>query len=303
MPTPDYSIYLPTGAGVETWGVGVSAAGHTRIRPGTPYPPGSHPAHHALSWDRGRILRRHQVVYISQGSGRFESSIGGKRKITEGSVFLLFPGVWHRYQPDPDAGWVEDWIELVGPTMHRLTRKAIITPKRPIFRIGLRAEILNLFDRCHDLARSAAPRHQPVLGSVGLQILAQVNFFAANAKREPSKNDIAIRRSQAMIAGAVDRPLRMEQIADEVGMSYSYFRRAFKQQTGVSPKQYHLQLRLRKVQEMLNYSSASVKEIAQAMGFDSAFHLSADFKARTGIPPTRWRERLAGATNPRPSRP
>ena len=34
-----------------------------------------------------------------------------------------------------------------------------------------------------------------------------------------------------------------------------------------------------------------------ALGFDSPFHLSADFKARTGVSPTEWRSRIAARTD------
>ena len=72
---PDYSMYLPQGHLTQAWGVSVTSAGHTRIAPGTSYPPGQHPSDHALSWQRGRVLPSYQVVYISEGSGRFESAV------------------------------------------------------------------------------------------------------------------------------------------------------------------------------------------------------------------------------------
>ena len=68
----------------------------------------------------------------------------------------------------------------------------------------------------------------------------------------------------------------------------------FKAQTGISPKQYQLRIRLHKAQDFLANTSKSVGEIADILGFDSAFHLSKQFKDSTGLAPQAWRKRLVG---------
>jgi transcriptional regulator GlxA family with amidase domain len=62
---------------------------------------------------------------------------------------------------------------------------------------------------------------------------------------------------------------------------------------GISPKQYHLRLQLRRAEELLANTTKSVKEISQILGFDSPYHLSAVFKAHTSLAPSHWRERRA----------
>jgi len=294
MPIADYVTYLPAGRLVNPWGISLEAAGHTRIRPGTVYPPAPnrHPDDHALSWERGRILNHYQIVYISQGEGLFESSGSRRRRIVEWSVFLLFPGVWHRYEPSKNTGWVEDWIEISGPAVDRLMKGGVITPKRPVFQIGPQPQIMDAFQQVHETARMLPPGYHAVLGMLGLQILARILAAAATPRGSEIGVGKSIREAQTIIADATNQPLVMQEIAEQVGMSYSYFRRAFKARTGLSPKQYHLQGRLRKVQEMLTNTSYPLRHISSVLGFDSPFHLSADFKARTGLSPTQWRERL-----------
>jgi AraC-like DNA-binding protein len=292
---PDYAAYLPGGRVADPWGVSLEAAGHTCIRPGTAYPPAPnrHPDDHLLTWARGRVLSSYQIVYISQGKGLFESSRSGRRQITEWTAFLLFPGVWHRYEPRQATGWVEDWIELRGAAMDRLMRSGVITPRRPVFHIGPQPEIMDAFRQCHEAARALPPGYHAVLGTMGLQILARILAAAATTLRNETRVGRSIRRAQTIIADAASRALAMEEVAEQVGMSYSYFRRAFKARTGLAPKQYHLQARLRRAQEMLTNTAWPVRHISSVLAFDSPFHLSADFKARTGMSPTQWRARLA----------
>jgi AraC-like ligand binding domain len=53
-----------------------------------------------------------QIVYVTEGEGYFESEISHrKQRVESGSVLILFPGIWHRHSPDPQTGWVENWIE------------------------------------------------------------------------------------------------------------------------------------------------------------------------------------------------
>jgi AraC-like DNA-binding protein len=259
------------------------------------YPPGTHPKDHALSWDRGRVLHDYQLIFISQGEGRFESADSPEQRIGPGMMFILFPNVWHRYQPTSGQGWVEDWIELSGATLNRLARSRLLSSRRPVMQPGARPEIVELFGKCHMLARNMPAGYQPMLALVGLQILANA-LSASAAGEDDSEIHRAVRQGQSIIAQASDRRLDMRKVAEEVGMSYSSFRRAFRAQTGVAPKQYHVGLRLRKAQSLLTLSSMSLKQIADALGYDSAFHLSADFKARIGMSPALWRSRLERST-------
>jgi hypothetical protein len=103
----NYFRYFATSPDMEVWGVTVTAAGFTRVRAGSPYPPSSHPGDHQFDWTHGRVLDALQVVLIANGGGRFETHATGSREIHAGMAFALLPGVWHRYRPDEGRGWEE----------------------------------------------------------------------------------------------------------------------------------------------------------------------------------------------------
>jgi AraC-like DNA-binding protein len=239
-------------------------------------------------------------VYVIEGQGVFESEVSPKcHRIEAGAVMTLFPGVWHRYAPDPKTGWVEQWIECSGPAFDRARSAGLLRPERPVWRVGLPPELLQAFERCHALAQQRSTGVQALLSTMGLHLLSVLLSAAQRHPGAPRPMDHKIQQAQGLLARRYHERLSVEQLARELNVSYSSFRQAFKAQTGISPKQYQLQIRLHKAQDFLANTPKSVGEIADILGFDSAFHLSKQFKDSTGMAPQAWRRRLIGPRSQR----
>jgi AraC-like DNA-binding protein len=80
-----------------------------------------------------------------------------------------------------------------------------------------------------------------------------------------------------------------EEIAANLNISYSWFRRIFRQYTGFSPAQYMIQLKIQKAKELLEQTNDSVKEIACALNFEPTDYFSVFFKRSTGLNPLAYR--------------
>jgi AraC-like DNA-binding protein len=289
--TADYALYLAADTdAVQRWGVTVTSAGFTRIGPRTVYPPARHPSDHFFTWGSGRVLSSYQVIYISDGHGRFESRETGLRRVGPGTVIVLFPSVWHRYRPDDTSGWVEHWVELAGPAIERLQQGGVIAPSRPLLRIGPDVAVIELFERCHAMFRDGVGMDSAAGGMLGMTILAMAISASASHERADSAADRAVRRAQVLMSESIGRPLVMEELAQELSMGYSQFRRAFAMRTGMSPKQYYLKLRIRRAENLIGDSDAPLKQIADLLGFGDVFHLSKQFRQHTGMSPSQWRE-------------
>ncbi len=290
----DYFVYLPAHPGRSPWGLSAVSAGFTRVAPGSPYPPYRHPVDHHFSWAEGRVLDTWTLVFIAEGRGVFESAARARKiPVEAGTVFIVFPNLWHRYAPDPATGWVEHWLECRGPTLEALVRARLFTPDHPVYRTGIAPELLQIFERCHAWAQNLSPDAPATLATLGLHLLAWLRQFSAGVPGPPRHIEEIIHQARLRMLEQCHQPLHVEQLAAQLGVGYSHFRQAFRQLVGLSPKQYHLQLRLQKAEDFLLNTSKSVKEISEILGFDSPYHLSAQFKAHTGQPPRVWRERRA----------
>ena len=89
---------------------------------------------------------------------------------------------------------------------------------------------------------------------------------------------------------ALGERLQMADLAREAGLAYDRFRRCFKALTGLAPKQYYRKLQLRRAEDLLLHTGMPLSQIADELGFDSAFHFSAVFKHHIGNAPSRWRQ-------------
>ena len=75
-------------------------------------------------------------------------------------------------------------------------------------------------------------------------------------------------------------------LAQRVGMSYSAFRRSFQKHTGFAPWKY---VRLTNARHRLSATDISLAELAEDLGFSSAFHLSTAFRQEFGMSPRQWK--------------
>lgn len=290
----NYFVYLPEDMTESAWGCTATSIGFTRVPAGSKYPPQRHPDAHHFTWERGRVLRAYQFILVSEGTGSFQSERrAGRQRVRGGDVLILFPGVWHRYAPDADTGWVEHWLECRGPAFDRAVAQGIIDPGTPVVRAGLDPDVVSCFERGHAWALRNALRNQAVLSTLGLHLLALIARAQTPAGSTDRSIKSVVKRAQMLILQRYHQPLNVERFARELKVGYSHFRKAFRAEIGVSPKQFHLHVRLQKAQHLLTNTDMPLKEIAQMLGFDSQFHFSNQFKASFGISPRAWREKSA----------
>ena len=82
----------------------------------------------------------------------------------------------------------------------------------------------------------------------------------------------------------------VEELSAMCNISSVYFRRLFKEQTGMSPTEYRTHLRLMRSAELLRFGTASVSEIADRLGFVDSAYFAKKFKQRYGVTPLTYRK-------------
>jgi AraC-like DNA-binding protein len=286
----DFYRYLPVGPLEEQWGLYLTGAGIGKIPPGTPsYPSPTHihPASHEYSWQKGRSFHEFAIVYIFQGQGEFESEATGRTLLEDGTAIFLFPEVWHRYRPNQSTGWSEYWATFQGDYAQRLQKNGFLSPDAPLHRIGPQENIIRHFQAILDRLRFAEIGFQHEIAAEVLAIIAAV-LSAAKRRAPSSGNYELVRRAKTVIEAQTEGPLVIEALASSLDLSAGHFRQLFKQQTGLSPYQYHQQLKINRAKSLLRSSELSIKQIAKILGFESVYSFSKLFKKKTAVSPHQW---------------
>jgi AraC-like DNA-binding protein len=89
-----------------------------------------------------------------------------------------------------------------------------------------------------------------------------------------------------------DQPLRIDDIARELGMSVSSFHHHFKAVTAMSPLQFQKQIRLQEARQLMLGEGLDAASAGYHVGYNDAAHFSREYKRLFGLPPLRDVERL-----------
>lgn len=286
----NYHRYLPVSKEDENWGLHILNAGYTHIENANSYPSTNHPTAYYFNWNAGRVLQEFQLIYITRGEGSFESAAAGKKHISAGDIILLFPGDRHSYKPDVNIGWDEYWIGFNGIIIENQIKNNFFSPKDPVFEIGLDQEILQLFTDIIDQTKVEKPGYQQLISGILLNLLGSI-YSKQKQSYYPDNNEItqAVKQATLLFRNNITKQISPETVAAELGIGYSWFRKVFKNYTGIAPGQYLIQLRIEKAKQLLGISQKSVKEIAYELNFESGFYFSKLFKQKTGLSPQQFR--------------
>ncbi len=275
--------YLP-GQETNLWSTKVNSIGFESIPEHATYPQTGHPPGYSFSFERGRVLQEYQLLYITKGKGKFSSLHLSNIEITEGTVFLLRPGEWHTYRPDESTGWECYWVGFSGAVTESLQNESTI------IQIGYDEEMVALYRKILDVSNSERPGYQQLLSGILIHLLAYLFYREKDGNWRDKEVLNKMEKARLIIREKINTTISPEEIAASLNMSYTWFRRIFKQYTGLAPAQYITQLKIQKAKELLSVTTMSVKEIALELGYESIDYFSTFFRNQTEQTPSQFRK-------------
>lgn len=273
----------------KKFGLWVNAVGFQAIQPCSPYPLKDHPSGYFFNAQKGRILREYQLVYITKGRGLFTSESTLQKEVSRGRLMVLFPGQWHTYRPLRQTGWNEYYVGFEGPIIDNLIKDSFLTKENQVLEVGLNEELVSLFSRAIEVARADKISVQQYLSGIVLHIVGMILSISKNKIFEIGNVDEKIEQAKIIMKENVFKDVDPEELAMKLNVSYSWFRKVFKDYTGYAPAKYFQELKLRKAKQLLVGTSQSVKEISFSLDYKSTEHFFSLFKKRTGFTPLEYR--------------
>ena len=107
-----------------------------------------------------------------------------------------------------------------------------------------------------------------------------------------------ISRAVEQLKENIDQPLKIEDIARELGMSVSGFHHHFKSVTAMSPLQFQKQIRLQEARRLMLGEALDVASASSRVGYEDPSYFSREYKKLFGAPPQRDIARLRDSLEP-----
>lgn len=171
------------------------------------------------------------------------------------------------------AGMTLNWEEKEEPGLFRLFRE--LQDKVAVPGYGVGADAVALVIRMISMF-SRSIRGAGLADGRGLLPLSRHKEAAILRAR------ILIEQGERPDAGLVAR------IAEAVGMTESHLIREFKKLHGTTPKQYHLQVVMKRASALLAGTGMSVKEVAYSLGYEDPATFSRSFSRVVGMNPMAY---------------
>lgn len=297
MNPENYLKYLVNSPKDQMWGVTVDTVGSQTVEAGyTVYPPAvGHPSAFFFDVGKGRVLESYQLLYITAGRGSFFGADRQRVEVGAGDMILLRPDRWHSYMPDRETGWHEYWIGFRGPNIDSRFFSGFFDAGQEVFRVGMREELTALYERAVGIAEKERSSYQQYLAGIANLLLGMAMYYHTNQQFVSLDVVGRIDRARRIIRDELYGGISPDEVAERVNMSYSWFRRMFRDYTGISPAHYMQELRLQEACRLLSGTAMSIKEIAFQLNFGDASYFSSMFRRRLRMTPVEYRRRFGAA--------
>ena len=248
----------------------------------------------------GPFIRNHFLFhYVISGAGTLEATdFSGQTHtyhIKTGEGFMIFPKQVTNYYADKDHPWEYAWLEFDGLRVKEALDVSGITVENPIYHSGARDLSLELKNEMLYIARHS---DMPPFHLIGHLYLFLDYLSRSSASRKLSSagrlQDFYVREATSFIEQNFQNNISVEDIAACCKLNRSYFGKIFRDAVGKSPQEFLISYRMTKAAELLKLTDLSIKDISNAVGYDSQLHFSRAFKKIYGLSPREWRTENKG---------
>jgi AraC-like DNA-binding protein len=247
-----------------------------------------------------RIERPHGLdecilIFCTRGKGWAE--IDGRRFTIAASEVLLIPANKpHAYGAADDDPWSIHWAHFAG------TAAASYASLLPVQEYMLSIpsadakEIARMFRKSYRLASTGLTERTVLLTSHTLRYVLGLLFFQTGRTLGGGSRAIAhdLTKSIEFMRANVARPLTLQELSRHTGLSPTRFSAIFREQTGSSPVDHHIRLRMQAACHYLDTTALRVKEVAAKLGYDDPYYFSRIFQKILGSSPLAYRRSVKG---------
>ncbi len=198
------------------------------------------------------------------------------------------PHIYGAGEPDP---WTIHWVHFVGVVADYYA--SLLPPKVYTMSVDphTTATAVTLFRECYESFLGSFVLQRMIYISQTLHHLLGALFFNNRAFSPTLRTSRFhnLEETQNFLRRNLHSRLTLDEMAAHARLSKSHFIRLFKEQTGYSPVDYFIHLKMQHACMLLSVTQKTIREIAWEVGYDDPYYFSRIFKKVIGIPPRDYR--------------
>ena len=240
-----------------------------------------------------------ELAFVLSGSGKYRIE-GRLYSVGEGDVLILNPGVRHQALLDGESALptTEFFVGFSDIQIKDMPRNYFPAPEGEYI-IHTTGELRQkLFRICASMEAENAVCRQGryfMLKSYLVQMLLLVIREQCTPVEAPGGYAFESVNKKYVVEQIINyfddhynEKISLDHIAENMYLSPFYISKIFKSETGDTPINHLIRVRMEKARELLDQGeSASIQEVAASVGYEDAYHFSKLFKKRYGISPSK----------------
>lgn len=226
------------------------------------------------------------IEFVAQGRGRLTLA-GETHELVAGTVFSYGPDIPQEIIPGDRGHLVKYFVDFTGKEAKSLLQRYGPTPGS-VIQTSAPNEVLTLFDDLIREGLSGGPLSAQITAIILEHLILKISETSMPAGAADTPAFSSYRRCQRYMEEHWQDLASLDQAAQQCHVDPAYLCRLFRRFDHQSPYQFLLRLRMTRGAEMLLTPGASVKQVAEELGFTDAFHFSRTFKKMMGLPPAHF---------------
>ena len=235
-------------------------------------------------------INSYDFLFITEGGGIYKSH-NTTQEIKVGSICIIKSGEKIEFIPTIGKKTSYYHISVVCLQYTLFLEKIDLFQNSSIANIGQNVVIENIFSNMIQILKENKSGAQAVLNTSLLLALSIANYKLLNCHEKENPNIEKINTAVEILRHDTSTKISPEEVAERIGISYSLFRRIFKETMGTSPAQYQMDIRLKKTQELLTTTNYSIAKIGMMLGFSDTAQFSTFFRKRQNMTPREYRNK------------